>query len=81
MRKKGAGLLILILAVGALIGNVIGRILSDYVPLLAMSQKIGLTSPVELDLNYIYLSFGLLIDLNLAGLIGLILAIWIFRNM
>ncbi|WP_041367331.1 DUF4321 domain-containing protein [Natranaerobius thermophilus] len=85
MHKGSSGtnflLLLLIFAVGGILGNLIGEFFGQYFPLLQISREVGFTSPVELDLNFIYLQFSLLIKLNLAGVIGLLLAIWLFRRL
>ncbi|OWZ83914.1 DUF4321 domain-containing protein [Natranaerobius trueperi] len=82
-RNSGTSFLILLIvfAVGGILGNLIGEFFGDYLPLLNMSREVGLSSPLELDLNFIYLQFGLLVRLNLAGVLGLLLAIWLFRRL
>ncbi len=73
--------LLLIFAVGGILGNLIGEFFGEYFPLLQQSREVGLSTPLELDLNFIYLQFAFMIRLNLAGVLGLLLAIWIFRKL
>ncbi len=83
MRRGGTNflLLLLVFAVGGILGNLIGEFFGEVVPLLKMSRAVGFTSPVELDLNFIYLQFALMVRLNLAGVIGLLIALWLFRQL
>lgn len=74
-------MLLLIFAVGGILGNLIGEFFGDYLPLLQRSREVGLSSPLELDLNFIYLQFAFMIRLNLAGVLGLLIAIWLFRKL
>lgn len=79
-RNKNPWLLLLLILVGLVIGGVIGDIFQDTFKLLSYSKTIGL-QPTTLDLNIIKLSFGLLMKLNLASVIGLIISIFIFSRM
>ena len=74
-------LLLIIFAAGGILGNIIGDIFGTYFPILEGSRSVGFTSPIELDLNFIYLQFALMVRLNLAGIIGLIAAAWLFRKL
>lgn len=73
--------LIMVLAIGGLLGNLIGSLVGDNLPLLASSQTVGIDPPMYLDLSFFSLKFGFLFDINLAGLIGLGLSIWIFSKL
>lgn len=83
MRSGGRNplLLLILLAIGIVIGGVIGDILGDAVPFLAKSYPIGLTEPIRLDLSVIDLTFGFMIDVNVASAIGLILAYLMYRKL
>lgn len=73
--------LILVLAVGGLLGNLIGSILGDHISILSASQSVGVEPPVNLDLNFLQLKFGFMFNINLAGVIGLIVSFWIFSRL
>lgn len=83
MRSSGRNplILLIVLAIGLVIGGVIGKILGDILPFLALSYPIGLKPPLHLDLNVIDLTFGLIIDVNVASAIGLILAFFLYKKL
>ncbi|SHJ89983.1 protein of unknown function [Geosporobacter subterraneus DSM 17957] len=82
MRVKGANpiLLVILLTVGAVVGGVLGEVFRQTVPILNYGKSVGL-QPFTLDLSIIKLTFGFMLHLNLAGVIGLILAIFIFTRL
>ncbi|MGI6486639.1 MAG: DUF4321 domain-containing protein [Tepidanaerobacteraceae bacterium] len=73
-------LLVIFLIVGLLLGDALGQAFGGYLPLLSYGKNVGL-SATKLDLGILSLTFGFDISLNLAGAIGLILAIALFRRM
>ena len=80
-KNRSIGLMIFLLAIGVVIGGVVGDLLGDKVPLLSYSYPIGLKQPVYLDLSVIRLTFGLLIDINVASVIGLGLSYYMYRKL
>ena len=76
MKKNNWACFLLVLA-GIVIGGFIGSLL----PLewLNYGQSFGLTSPVVLDLGIIAITFGLSIRISVASIIGIVLAIIIYR--
>lgn len=64
-----------------LIGFVIGRFIGTYFDgtFLNYGQAFGLSEPVSLDLGFILLTFGLKIQINIASVIGVIIALVIYR--
>ncbi|MFR5766018.1 MAG: DUF4321 domain-containing protein [Clostridia bacterium] len=43
-------------------------------------EEFGLSTPVTLDLNIIKLTIGCMFKINISSIIGLILAIYIYRK-
>ena len=78
--KNGWTLLLLILA-GVVLGGVIGTLAAGISGLdwLNYGQSFGLEEPVVLSLGLLVLTFGLTIKITIAGIIGIILAILIYR--
>lgn len=75
-------LLILVLA-GVVLGGFLGS-LAEGVPYLqwlnyGQSFGIGLDNPVVLNLGILVLTFGLSIKITIAGILGIVLAILIYR--
>ncbi len=78
--KNGWTLLLLILA-GVVLGGFIGTLAAGISGLdwLNYGQSFGLEEPVVLSLGLLVLTFGLTIKITIAGIIGIILAILIYR--
>ncbi len=76
MNKNNWACFLLILA-GIVIGGFIGSVLP--VDWLNYGQSFGLTEPVMLDLGILCITFGLSIKITVASIIGIILAIIIYR--
>lgn len=52
----------------------------DFLWWLSYGQEFGLTSPILLDLNVITLTFGMTFKINIASIIGMVVAIFIYRK-
>lgn len=78
--KNNWALVLLVLA-GIVLGGFIGSLLSGIPGLgwLNYGQSFGLSSPVVLDLGILVLTFGLSINITIAGIIGIVIAIIIYR--
>lgn len=73
--------LALMILVGIVLGGLIGQFAAR-VPALSWlnyGQTFGLTQPVVLDLGIMVLTLGLTINLTIAGILGVIIAIIIYR--
>lgn len=80
MKKHNIILWIFIIAAGSIIGNIIGDALSGLIPALKLSESLSF-GPAVLDLSFFSLTFGFDFNLNLAGIIGIITVVLIFRKM
>lgn len=85
MAKTTAGknywVLLLMILAGIVLGGFIGQIASKIPALswLNYGQTFGLSTPLILDLGILVLTFGLTIKITIAGLLGIVLAIFIYR--
>lgn len=83
VKDKGRWIVILFilsgLVIGGLIGNLAGNI--DWLWWLAFGDEFGLQSPLVLDLSVITITFGLTININIASIIGVIVALFIYKKM
>lgn len=77
--NHSAFILVIMLLVGLVIGGVLGQVLGRYAPFLTYGKNIGL-STTNLDLGILTLTFGLNINLNLAGALGLLVAIFLYKR-
>lgn len=70
-----------VLIVLILVGFVIGRFIGTYFDgtFLNYGQSFGLSNPVELDMGFIILTFGLKIQINIASVIGVIISLVVYR--
>ena len=82
IRDKSIWVLILFILSGIVIGGLLGELASkvDFLWWLGYGESFGLTSPLELDLSVIKVTFGLVFKINIASIIGMALAIFIYRK-
>ena len=82
MKEKNIWVLLIFilsgLVVGGLLGDLAGKV--DFLWWLGYGQSFGLTSPIELDLSIIKITFGLVFKINIASIIGLILSVFIYKK-
>lgn len=73
--------LALLILIGIVIGGFIGQLTANVPALswLSYGQTFGFTNPIVLDLGILVLTFALTINITIAGIIGVILAIIIYR--
>jgi hypothetical protein len=78
--KNNWALLLMVLA-GVVLGGFIGQLASGVSALswLDYGQTFGLSQPLVLDLGILVLTFALTIKITIAGIIGIVLAIIIYR--
>lgn len=81
--SKAPWLLWVMLLCGALIGGALWQLLTPILPAaLAASFTIGSTNgPWSIDLNLINLTFGLVLHLNIGGLLGVIVALLVWYKL
>ena len=82
MREKNIWILILFLLCGIVVGGLLGELAAkvDFLSWLAYGEEFGLATPVELNLNVIKITFGLMFKINIASIIGIVLAIFIYKK-
>lgn len=80
-RAKNAWALVLLLLCGVVLGGFIGTMTEDvsWLRWLSYGRSFGFTSPLLLDLGVIAVTFGLTIQITMASIIGVIIAIFIYR--
>lgn len=66
------------LVIGGLLGNVAAQV--DWLNWLSYGQEFGLSQPLVLDLNVLAITFGFSIKINIASIIGLAIALFIYRK-
>lgn len=81
--NKSTGFLIFIILLGGISGSLIGDLLGSSIKALQFLKnvyRIGTASPITLDLKVVSLSFGLNFNINLMAIIGIIVAIILYRK-
>ena len=82
MREKNIWILILFLLCGIVVGGLLGELASkvSFLSWLSYGEEFGLSSPIELNLNVIKVTFGLMFKINISSIIGIVLAIFIYKK-
>lgn len=75
--KKVNWLLLFLILIGFVVGGLIGNYFDG--TFLGYGRTFGLSSPVVLDLGFLILTFGLTISINIASVLGIILALIGYR--
>lgn len=81
-RDKNIWILIIFILSGLVIGGLLGEIAKQVDGLwwLSYGQSFGMTSPLELNLSIISITFALMFKINIASIIGMAIAIFIYRK-
>ena len=81
-KEKNIWILLLFILSGVVVGGLLGELAShvDFLSWLAYGEEFGLATPVELDLQVIKVTFGLGFKINIASIIGIVLAIFIYKK-
>ncbi len=81
-RDKNIWILIIFILCGIVVGGLLGELASsvDFLWWLGYGQSFGLSTPITLDLSVISITFGLMFKINIASIIGMVLAIFIYRK-
>ena len=81
-RDKNIWILLLFILAGIVVGGLLGEFASgvDFLWWLGYGQNFGLSSPIVLDLSIITLTFGMQFKINIASIIGIAVALIIYRK-
>lgn len=83
IRDKNVWILLIFIIAGSVIGGLLGQVAKevDFLWWLDYGKNVGFTSPVELDLNIIKITFAISFNVNIASIIGLAIAVSIYKLM
>ena len=83
MRSKNGWVLLIMLLSGIVLGGFIGMLTANVSGLswLNYGQSFGLENPIVLDLGLLILTFGLTIHISIASILGVGIAIIIYRKL
>ena len=81
MRNKNFWILLLLMLAGIVLGGFIGEMTAG-VPMLSwlsFGPSFGISPPINLDLGILVITFGLSIKITMASIIGIVIALLVFR--
>ena len=81
-KDKSIWILLIFICSGLVIGGLIGEMAAqvDWLNWLSYGQKFGLKAPLVLELNVISITFGLMLNINIASIIGLAIALFLYKK-
>ena len=81
-RDKNIWILLIFIFSGIVLGGLIGELARNvsFLNWLSYGQEFGLESPLVLNLNIIKLTFAISIKINVASIIGIAIAVFIYRK-
>ena len=81
-KDKNIWILLVFILSGLVIGGLLGQLASnvDLLWWLSYSQTFGLQDPIVLDLSVVTITFALMFKISVASIIGMLLAILIYKK-
>lgn len=82
-RDKNTWIVILFIFAGLVIGGLLGQVASqvDWLGWLSYGQTFGIQEPFVLNMNVLSLTFAFSIQINIASIIGLAIAIFLYKKL
>lgn len=77
LMKKINWLLLVLILIGFVLGGFIGTFFDG--SFLNYGQTFGLNNPIELNLGFIIITFGLKIQISICSVIGVIISLAVYR--
>ena len=81
-KEKNIWVLLVFILSGLVVGGLLGQLASnvDWLWWLSYSQTFGLQDPITLDLSVVTITFALMFKISVASIIGMLLAILIYKK-
>ena len=81
-KEKYIWILLIFILSGLVVGGLLGELASrvDWLWWLSYSQIFGLQTPITLDLNIMQITFALMFKISISSIIGLVLAVFIYKK-
>ena len=82
VKDRGRIVSILFILAGLVIGGLLGDLAAnvEWLKWLSYGEEFGLAEPIILNLNVMTITLGFMIKINIASIIGVILALVIYRK-
>lgn len=81
-REKNTLVFIVFILCGIVIGGLLGELSKsvNWLNWLSYGQSFGFSDPFTLDLGVMQLTLGLMIKINIASIIGIVIAVFVYRK-
>ena len=81
-RDKNIWILLIFILSGLVIGGLLGDLAArvEWLWWLGFGQSFGLESPLILDLSILKITFALMVKINIASIIGIGIALFVYRK-
>lgn len=81
-KDKNIWILLVFILSGLVVGGLLGQLASnvDWLWWLSYNQTFGLQDPIVLDLSVVSITFALIFRISVASIIGMLLAIFIYKK-
>lgn len=81
-KEKNIWILLIFILSGLVIGGLLGELAKQvsWLSWMGFGQEFGLENPLVLNLGVLKLTFALMVKINIASIVGLALAIFIYRK-
>ena len=81
-KEKNIWILLIFILSGLVVGGLLGELASkvDWLWWLSYWQSFGLENPLVLDLSVIKITFALMFKISISSIIGMLLAIFVYRK-
>jgi hypothetical protein len=81
-KEKNVWVLMIFILCGIVLGGLIGELVSqiDILWWFGYGNSFGLTTPLTLDLGMLSLTFALTIKINIASIIGIVIALFAYHK-
>ena len=80
-KGKSGWILVVLLLAGLVVGGLLGQLAAkvDFLWWLGYSQTFGLSTPIQLDLSVIQLTFAISFKISIASILGMLIGICIYK--
>lgn len=81
-KEKNIWILLIFILSGLVVGGLLGELASkvDWLWWLSYGQSFGLENPITLNLSIMQITFALMFKISISSIIGLVLAIFIYKK-
>ena len=81
-KEKNIWVLLIFILSGLVVGGLLGELASrvNWLWWLSYSQSFGLENPIVLDLSVMKIIFALMFKISISSIIGMVLAIFIYKK-